>query len=197
MARMTNNPIHLIRTLDRSHTFVRWSFLLTLVIAVVRALDLSRPINSAISISLFVLGWAGAHFIFSQEAWLVQKVDKIVDKGLDTLPPLEGVENREPVSEGPRSFLKQGLIILILPVLAVFLLTSTRSPIGLGIIWGVMCIYGYDMLSFLFEKKAEIVDPYFGAFSDDPQTLRSASVVYLIFVALFALLFMLARLAGL
>jgi hypothetical protein len=190
-------PQHLINTFDRSHRFVRWSVLIAVSIAFLRSFSLDRPINSAISITFFLLGWLLAHAIFIQEAWIVTRVNKLVDRGLETLPPVEGVAEHTEPTEKHRSVLKQGLIIVILPILAFFLLTSTRSAMGLGLIWGVMSVYAYDMLSFLLEKKPEIVDPYFGTFAESASTLRNASMAYLVFVFLFALLLVAARLAQL
>lgn len=189
-------PKQLISSLDRSHRFVRWSILLTILLSVAMYFNLERPINMAISLAFFLSGWAIAHAIFIQEAWIVSRVDKLVDRGLESLPPINGVTQSQVQESGaPSSVLKQGLIIVIMPILAFFLLTSTRSAIGLGLIWGVMNVYAYDMLSFLMEKKPEIVDPYFGAFTDSTQTLRSTSIAYLVFVFLFALLLIAARFA--
>lgn len=190
-------PRQLISTLDRSHRFVRWSVLLAILIAFLRSFSLDRPVNSAISITFFILGWVVAHAIFIQEAWIVTRVDKLVDKGLQSLPPVDGVVEQAESVEERHSVLKQGIIIVILPVLAFFLLTSTRSAMGLGLIWGVMSVYAYDMLSYLIEKKPEIVDPYFGTFADSEQTLRAVSIAYLVFMLLFALLLIAARLAQL
>lgn len=189
-------PKQLISSLDRSHRFVRWSILLTILLSVAMYFNLERPINMAISLAFFLSGWAIAHAIFIQEAWIVSRVDKLVDRGLESLPPINGIAQSQVQESGaPSSVLKQGLIIVIMPILAFFLLTSTRSAIGLGLIWGVMNVYAYDMLSFLMEKKPEIVDPYFGAFTDSTQTLRSTSIAYLVFVFLFALLLIAARFA--
>jgi hypothetical protein len=189
-------PRHLISTLDRSHRFVRWSILLTILLSVAMYFTLDRPIHMAISIAFFLLGWILAHAIFIQEAWIVTRVDKLVDRGLESLPPINGLAEAEPQrDETPKSVLKQGIIIIIMPVLAFFLLTSTRSAVGLGLIWGVMSVYAYDMMSFLLEKNPEIVDPYFGALTNSPQTLRNTSIGYLVFVFLFAMLLFAARFA--
>lgn len=187
----------LISTLDRTHRFVRWSVLLAIAVAFLRYLYIDRPINSALSITFFILGWIIAHAIFIQESWIVSRVNKVVDRGLETLPPVEGLAEHTPSTTHPHSVLKQGIIIVILPVLAFFLLTSTRSAMGLGLIWGVMSIYAYDMLSYLLERNPEIVDPYFGTFTDSNEMLRNVSLAYLVFVFLFALLLILARLTQL
>ncbi len=201
------SPLKLISHLHKYHPFVRWSALLALVIAFARSFTLDKPFDSLFAIAAFFLGWVIAHLLFVHEHWILARIEKLVDRGLETLPPAHGVdhptafessgqneqETHNPSAKVKKSAFKQSILIPLLPILAFFLLTSTRSAAGLGLIWGVMSIYAYDMIMFLLDGEIEVIDIYFGAFTDEHATLRAASIGYLIFLLLFAVLLIAAR----
>jgi len=88
-------------------------------------LEITTLMSVAFSIGLFLLGVFIAPFIFLMEPRWKQL---LVNKFSLELP-------------GEKSPLRTGIIFILLPVLGIFIVTSSLSPIGLGFVWGVTAWY--------------------------------------------------------
>ncbi len=71
----------------------------------------------------------------------------------------EKLSLRFPAQESP---LRQGILFLILPILGIFVVSSSRAPLGLGFLWGISAWYALEAWQIL-QKNESLRTAYFPA----------------------------------
>ncbi len=173
---------------SESSTSSRWiqfhglfplSLLMVLIVGLVRYFSFTHPIVFVLSTIGLLAGAFLAHLLFAEEM--------MVRKYL-----AQAVKDPE-LAQTHDSLLRHGLIVFLLPVLSLFALTSTRNPVGLGFIWGVMMVYSYDLLQFVRTRNKAFVEEYFHAFDVEANIQQGVAVGFVAFTVLFGVLLMASR----
>lgn len=157
-------------------------FLVAFIVGVARYLSLNNILPSLLSTALFFGGVVLAHLLFVYEPWVMQKLALLIR---DTT-----------LAQNNISFLRHGLVVLALPILAIFALSSTRVPIGLGFVWGIMAVYTYDLFLFVRTGDQRIGDEYFYALDAKLSTKHLIAAAFSAFTVLYAPLLILSRFLG-
>jgi hypothetical protein len=131
---------------------------------------------------LFVAGVFLAHFVFI--------IDGQVQRAAHRRLPI-GVVTSEAAPDG--SPLRQGFVLLLLPVLALFLISSTRAALGLGFFWGLSSVYWWEMVDFFRGQAARVQETYFNQFPAGSPTIRILVGLYLAYGLLLSIGLLLVR----
>lgn len=109
-----------------------------------------------LQISLFVLGALFSHTLFLFETNLNQHIDRVGWL-------LAHEEDTAPIAPAPsaHSWLRSQVVLMVLPILAVYLLSSSRSALGFGFLFGLSWVYALDIWSFAQGKNPAFVTQYF------------------------------------
>ncbi len=103
-------------------------------------------ISFAINVLLFIVGVLIAPFAFLTEtSW-----KKILEQKFE----LHFGQQESP--------LRTGILFILLPILGVFVLTSSRAPIGLGFLWGISAWYAGEVWQML-KGRTDLVNAYFSS----------------------------------
>lgn len=174
--------------ISESKTSPRWAqfhgfFPLTLIPAIIvgciRYFSLEHPIVFALSVLGLIAGVLLAHLLFAEET----RIRSALAQALHD-PELTQMHG---------SLLRNGMILILLPILSFFALSSTRQPVGLGFIWGVMAIYSYDLFLFALHKNAEFAEEYFHAFDVEARVQHVVAIAFILFTVLFGVLLVATR----
>ncbi len=141
-----------------------------LLVGEARSFSVEEPIRSALSAALFVAGVFLAHFIFLIDSQLKQAAHHRLPLGEASSAPI--------VDSSP---LRQGIVILLLPVLALFLISSTRAALGLGFFWGLSSVYWWEMMDYFRGQAARIQTTYFHQFPAGSPTVNFLVGAYLLY----------------
>jgi len=171
--------------------------LITVLVVVVHFWQPSNPLNWALQAGMFLAGGTIAHAVFLFENFFGKTANTIGESLANNrltsdLPAASPTPNTQgtPTSLTDSSPLKQGLILFLLPIVGIFLLSSSRLAVGLGFLFGISWVYFSDILAFLRNTPSEFPDEYF-----PPQQAKSRSVqTALIWYGLYMLLLVLALL---
>lgn len=98
----------------------------------------------ALNLLLFTLGVLIAPFIFLTETTWKTYLEKQFQLHFGN-------------QESP---LRNGILFVLLPVLGIFVLTSSRSPIGLGFLWGISAWYAGEVWQ-MMQSNTELLQAYF------------------------------------
>lgn len=148
------------------HQHVLATLLTGLAVGLGRAFDLADPIGMAIATLLFLAGVFGAHFVFLFDEQIQATAHRRLPLG--------------EVAGGPgRSPLRQGLMLLLLPVLALFLVSSTRAALGLGFFWGLSAVYWWELVHYFGPEAARLHETYFPSFPAGSLAARVLVVAFL------------------
>lgn len=112
----------------------------SVLIAIVRYFSSTMPLWFAWQSIQLMLGVVGGHLLLMSEGWWKTKLHL----------------------ESARSSWRQAHMLLILPLLGLFLVTSTRGPFGLGLLWGLSLYFFVDTWPFWFNNRAAVLATYFG-----------------------------------
>lgn len=140
------------------------------LVGIFRSFSLDSPLTTAIASALFVAGVFLAHFVFL--------IDGQVQRAAHRRLPI-GVVTGEVAADG--SPLRQGFVLLLLPVLALFLISSTRAALGLGFFWGLSSVYWWEMVDFFRGGAARVQETYFDQFPAGSPTVRILAGLYLLY----------------
>lgn len=167
--------------LRSSHQYFAVTLFLSAAVGGARAFSLDNPVNMALQAILFVIGTLLAHTVFLFDQTVLQAAHRRIPIGESQgeLPPA-------------RSPLRQGIMLLLLPVLSLFIVTSTRAALGLGFFWGLSSIFWWDLLRFFnsASEKQRIHHTYFDQFTERsiaPQLVTAIFLIYGVLLTAFIL----------
>ncbi len=77
--------------------------------------------------------------------------------------------------------LRRGYMLLVLPVLALFLISSTRATLGLGFFWGLSSVYWWDLWRYFTDTtaRAQLHQRYFNQFPATSAWVTGILLAYL------------------
>jgi hypothetical protein len=166
------------------------SFLATVAVATIRYFQLNDLATMALSIVFFSLGFLLAHVLF----WFEPQFNQVVDKlgsllAHEEVPaPIEEPSSVPPTPVQQRQVLglRHFRVLWILPIIAIYLLSSSRSPLGFGFLLGISLIYAFDIIRYVQGKFPEYTQIYF---TEPPSAghLRNLLNAYLIYCVLLIL----------
>lgn len=143
----------------------------------------SQPLQWIFHATLFVIGSVGAFVVFlfeNQFGKLAGKIgDSLANNRLTSDLPSP---NSTPTSLTDTSPLKQSLILFLLPIIGIFLVSSSRAPLGLGFLLGISWIYFGDLLAFLQNQPSDFPDEYFPPQQAQSRSVQTALVWYGIYM---------------
>jgi hypothetical protein len=156
---------------------------LCLVVAVLRFWLPSQPLQWALDGTLFVVGSALAFLVFLFE----HQFGKIATRVGETLANNRLTSDLPSVTASPTSLtdsspLKQSLILFVLPIVGIFLLSSSRAPVGLGFLLGVSWIYFADILTFFQNRPSDFPAEYFPPQQAQSRSVQTALAWYVIYM---------------
>jgi len=167
------------------------SLLIFLVVAVVRYFNFNFNLAEwswqwLLDVLLFVVGAVLSHLIFLAEPevnravdqaghWMAREDSNLTEEAnLNNESPvpagLAGISTtNQGISQAPHptqplvghSWLRNSTFLLILPLLAVYLLTSSHLAIGFGFLYGLSLIYLLDIWSFARNQNSNFLRQYF------------------------------------
>lgn len=134
---------------------------------------------------VFVIGVIIApYFFFSEQLWN-QWLNKLFPPEKAEIPTAVGPAVAAPTSA--IASLRTPFLLLVLPILGILLLSTSRSPLGLGFFWGVMAWYGIELWQILHGNQS-LAHQYFGAINFQQDPLYSRLMWgFIIFVGIFSL----------
>jgi hypothetical protein len=138
--------------------WIGYAFLLTVAVGSLRAFNLNQPLTWLLDVVLFVFGaWCSTIlFVFEPKmnlaiehigAWLAH--DETHHPQTQPLPPQT------------QSWLRSNTVLMLLPLLAFYLLTSSQSEVGFGFLFGISLIYGVDVWKFTRNAFPDFLQIYF------------------------------------
>jgi len=134
-----------------------YGFLLTVVIGGLHSLNLSQPLIWLLDTLLFVAGYWLSTLLFSFET----KINALVDTVGAWLAHEEPLQPEQPLPIQTQSWLRSNTILLMLPLLTIYLLTSSQSALGFGFLFGISLIYGIDIWKFTRNLFPSFLQIYF------------------------------------
>lgn len=159
--------------------------LVTVVVVIVHFWQPSNPLNWALQAGMFVGGAIIAHAIFLFENFFGKTANSIGESLANNRLTSElPVSPTAPNSLTDSSPLKQGLILFLLPIVGIFLLSSSRLAVGLGFLFGISWVYFIDILAFLQNKPSEFPDEYFPPQQAKSRSVQTALVWYGLYMAI-------------
>jgi hypothetical protein len=161
--------------------------LLAALLAVVRFWQPADYFNWVFQILLFVVGAVLGQILFLFEPYFGKAANSIGsslanNRLTSDLPEIP----RQSTSLTDTSPLKQSLILFLLPIVGVFLLSSSRWPLGLGFLLGVSWVYFWDILAFLRNGESEFPKEYFPPQQAESRSVQTALIWYMLYMAILA-----------
>lgn len=153
--------------------------LLAVVLAIVRFWQPADLFNWGFQSALFVIGSILGQVLFVFEPYFGRAANSIGgslanNRLTSDLPEIPG----KATSLTDTSPLKQGLILFLLPIVGIFLLSSSRWPLGLGFLLGVSWVYFWDILGFLRNAASEFPKEYFPPQQAESRSVQTALIWY-------------------
>lgn len=168
----TQSAKHLsISRIKQTTPWIGYCLLGGVLLSIWRFLDMNNPLSWAVNSALFTLGALLGHLLFVFEASLSSKIDQVSSRLADD-------DQTDTNNASEQSLLRQIIILLILPILAFYLISSSGSPLGLGFLFGISCVYLRDVVSLLSGQQQKFIDEYFKRPPSDQQ-LQLTSLFYL------------------
>lgn len=162
--------------------WIGFGLLFLVALGAARAFSLSDPHDWFIQTVLFVLGGWLSTLIFVFEPQVNTGIEQI-----GSWLAHEDTSN-QPATPSPstHSWLRSSTILFILPILAVYLLTSSQSAIGFGFLCGISLVYLIDIWKFTQGKFPAFLQTYFYQ-NPTPSTVRSLILAYGVYFGLYCL----------
>lgn len=154
------------------HQYFLVTMFLGAVVGFFRVFSLEDPLSMALSGGMFLVGVFLAHLVFLFDRQLHQVAHARIPVG-----------EISPAQTSTASPLRKGLLLILLPLLAIFMITSTRAALGLGFFWGFSSIYWWDLRSFFLNlsERQRILDTYFDQFPDQSLIPQGITLAYLVY----------------
>lgn len=143
-----------------------------LAIGLVRSFDLNAPMRMVIMTAIFLTGAVLGHVMFFAEDELRRVADGLLAR---MFGPGEG--NSAP------SLLRQGHFLVLIPLVGLWGLTSTRAPFGLGLIWGLSLQYVLDTWRYWAGESTPVARRYFPAALDSPWLIVTVIAGFFVYFA--------------
>lgn len=137
------------------------------------------------SILLFVSGTFLAQCLFLLEDRLSTGIDQI--GGLlakhdnpDTDLPTSSTNPNFSSGKTPPSYLRQAIILWVLPLVGLYLVISSQQMLGLGFLFGLSSVYLADVLNYFQNKTTSTLPQQYFSANISPQIIQGTVIYYLI-----------------
>lgn len=141
--------------------WIGYALIFLVVVGALRAFNLANPLAWLIDTFLFILGGWCSTILFVFEPRMNTLIENI-----GAWLAHEGSQPPQPTQAQPQiaptqSWLRSNTILLLLPILAFYLLTSSQSAVGFGFLLGLSLIYGVDIWKFTRNTYPDFLQIYF------------------------------------
>lgn len=167
---MPSSVRELLSQVHNRHQHFGMTLAIGTAVGVGHSFSLAKPLVMILSTLLFLLGVFLAHLAFLLDSQLQQTAHRRLTIGETSGELISG-----------QSPLRQGIMLLLLPVLALFLISSTRAALGLGFIWGLSGVYWWELLGFFRGEAARLQATYFHQFPPGSPVVLGITCAYLIY----------------
>lgn len=161
-------------------------FVLFLVLmGVLRYFNLNDPLDWTLQTTFMLGGGIMATVLFLFEIKINQLIDNIggwlAHEDLNH-PASEQIQTQQPPTH--HSWLRSNVILLTLPILSFYLITSSNSAFGFGFLLGISTIYLIDIWKFSQGKMRNFLSVYFYQ-QPSPTYVRTLILGYALYYAAF------------
>lgn len=170
-------PTFSLQNIRRATPGIGLYLLAGLIISAWRFLSFSQPLSWLLQTILFLAGALIGHLFFIFEKPINNWIDWVGNKLADEE---ESARNYNLTATTSHSWLRQVLILLVLPVLAFYLVSSSPTPLGLGFLFGISSVYMADIVRFLQGSNPTFIKQYFKR-EPSPQQLQATTWLYVVY----------------